>query len=198
MPALKPQTRFLLRGSALLVGLLTLWWFVLLGPMLSLLKGAAGGFLFIAENPSGDWTVRVPLEQTLSATPQQPAQQIHSVDFDIRRGDVISFTFSLPVYWAIILAAPGVRRCLRPLLLGTVLMSAVELVLLVIFAQITARNAVSQLDGAVDAGGKWVRHLGEYLIISVLPYAVPFVVALSLHRELRGEIFPPGVTDRQA
>jgi hypothetical protein len=197
MPALKPQIRFLLRGSALLVGLLTLWWFVLLGPMLYLLKAAAGGFLLIAENPSGDWTVRVPLEQTLPATPQQPAQQIHSVDFDIRRSDVISFTFSLPVYWAIILAAPGVRRCLRPLLLGTAIMSAVELVLLVIFAQITARNAVSQLDGAADAGGKWVRHVGEYLIITVLPYAVPFVVALSLHRELRGGIFPSRITDIQ-
>ena len=190
MPALKPQVRFLLRGSALVVGLLTLWWFVLLGPMLYLLQGAAGGFLLITENPSGDWTVRVPLEQTLVATPQRPAQQIHSVDFDIRRSDAISFTFSLPVFWAIILAAPGVRRCLRPLLLGTFLMSVAELVLLVIFAQITARNAVSQLDGASDAGGKWVRHVGEYLIISVLPYAVPFVVALSLHRELRGEILP--------
>ncbi len=193
MPALRPQTRFLLRGSALLIGLLTLWWFVLLGPMLYLLKGAAGSFLLIVENPSGDWTLRVPLEQTLPATPQQPvAQQIHSVDFDIRRADAIAFTFSLPVYWAIILAAPGVRRCLRPLLLGTVLMSAVELVLLVVFAQITARNAVSQLGGTADAGGKWVRHVGEYLIISVLPYAVPFVVSLSLHRELRGEIFPMG------
>ncbi len=198
MPALKPQARFLLRGSALLVALLALWWFVLLGPMLSLLKGAAGGFLLIAENPSGDWTVRVPLERTLPATPERPAQQIHSVDFDIRRSDVVSFTFSLPVFWAIILAAPGVRRCLRPLLLGTLLMCAVELVLLVIFAQITARNAVSQLDGAPDAGGKWVRHLGEYLIVSVLPYAVPFVVALSLHRELRGEILSPVVTDIQA
>jgi hypothetical protein len=171
--------------------LLTLWWFVLLGPMLYLLEGAAGGFLLITENPSGDWTVRVPLERMLSATPERPAQQIHSVDFDIRRSDVISFTFSLPVYWAIILAAPRVRRCLRPLLLGTVLMCAVELVLLVIFAPITARNAVSQLDGAADAGGKWVRHVGEYLIISVLPYVVPFVVALSLHRHLREEIFSP-------
>jgi hypothetical protein len=198
MPALKPQTRFLLRGSVLLAGLLTLWWFVLLDPMLALLKDAAGGFLLIAENSSGDWTVRVPLERTLPATPQQPvAQQIHSVDFDIRRSDVISFTFSLPVFWAVILAAPGVRRCLRPLLLGTVLMSAVELVLLVIFAQITARNALSQLDVAADVGGKWVRHLGEYLIISVLPYAVPFVVALSLHRELRGEIFQAGIPDIQ-
>ena len=198
MPALKPQTRFLLRGSALLVGLLALWWFVLLGPMLSVLKDAAGGFLLIAENPDGNWTVRVPLEHTLAATPERPAQQIHSVDFDIRRSDVVSFTFSLPVFWAIILAAPGVRRCLWPLLLGTGLMCAVELVLLVIFAHITARNAVSQLEGAPDAAGKWARHVGEYLIISVLPFVVPVVVALSLHRELRGQVLSAGIANKQA
>src|ERR1022692_4904369 len=34
MPKLKPQTRFLLRGSILLVGLLSFWWFLLLSPML--------------------------------------------------------------------------------------------------------------------------------------------------------------------
>ena len=75
MLKLKPQTRFLLRGSVLLVGLLSLWWFLLLSPMLYLLKGAAGAFLLIQENPSGDWTLRVPLEKALPATPQQPVAQ---------------------------------------------------------------------------------------------------------------------------
>jgi hypothetical protein len=192
MPAFEPQTRFLLRGSALLIGLLTLWWFLLLSPMLYLLKSAAGAFLLIEQTPSQDWTVRVPLERTLPATPQQPvAQQIHSIEFDLARTDAIAFTFSLPVYWAIILAAPGGRRSLRPLLLGSAVMSTVELVMLLVFAQITASSVASQLAGAEDAAGKWIRHVGEYLIVSVLPYVVPFVVALSLHRELRGEIFPP-------
>ncbi|MCX6628317.1 MAG: hypothetical protein NTW28_11895 [Candidatus Solibacter sp.] len=190
MPALEPQTRFLLRGSALLVGLLTLWWFALLGPMLYLLKGSAGSFVHIQENASGDWTLRVPLERILPATPQQPvAQQIHSIDFDMPRGDAIAFTFSIPVFWAIVLAAPGVRRSLRPLLLGTALMFAFELITLLIFTRITARSVVAQLAGSEDATGKWIRHVGEYLIVSVLPYVIPFVVALSLHRELRREIF---------
>ena len=190
MPTLKPQTRFLLRGSALLVCLLSLWWFLLVSPMLYLLKGAAGAFLLIQENPSGDWTLRVPLEKTLPATPQQPvAQQVHSIDFDMPRSDVIAFTFSLPVYWALILAAPGVRRNLRPLLVGTAVMAAVELAMLLAFAQISARNTAAQLSGGEDAAGQWARHLGEYLLASVLPYATPFVVALSLHRGLRAEIF---------
>jgi hypothetical protein len=190
MPELKPQTRFLLRGSVLLVGLLSLWWFLLLSPMLYLLKGAAGEFLLIQENPSGDWTLRVPLEKTLPATPQQPvAQQVHSIDFDMPRSDVIAFTFSLPVYWAIILAAPGVRRNLGPLLVGTAVMAAVELAMLLVFAEISAHNTAAQLGGDLDGAGNWARRLGEYLLASVLPYATPFVVALSLHRGLRGEIF---------
>lgn len=192
MPKLKPQTRFLMRGSALLVGLLSLWWFLLLSPMLYMLKGAAGVFLPIQENASGDWTLRVPLERTLPATPQQPvAQQIHSIDFDMPRGDATAFTFSLPVYWAIILAAPGVRRNLRPLLVGTAVMAAVELAMLLVFAEISARNTAAQLaGGGGDVVAGWARLLGGYLLASVLPYATPFVVALSLHRGLREEIFP--------
>jgi hypothetical protein len=193
MLAFEPQTRFLLRGSALLMGLLTLWWFVLQGPMLYLLKSAAGSFVPIEEHPSGDWALRVPLEKTLPVTPQQPvAQQIHSIDFDMPRADTNTFTFSLPVYWAIILALPGVRRSLRALLLGTVLMSVFELALFLTFAEITAHNAASQLAGTEDSLAKWTRHVGEYLVISVLPYAVPFVVALSLHCELRGKVFRLG------
>ena len=192
MPKLKPQTRFLMRGSALLVGLLSLWWFLLLSPMLYMLKGAAGVFLPIQENASGDWTLRVPLERTLPATPQQPvAQQIHSIDFDMPRGDATAFTFSLPVYWAIILAAPGVRRNLRPLLVGTAVMAAVELAMLLVFAEISAGNSAAQLaGGGGDVVAGWARLLGGYLLATVLPYATPFVVALSLHRGLREEIFP--------
>jgi hypothetical protein len=191
MPALSPQTRFLLRGSGLLVGLLIFWWFLLLPPMLYVLKGAAGVFLQIEEDPSGDWTLRVPLEKTVAATPRQPvAQQVHSIDFDMARGDAIAFTFSLPVFWAIILAAPGVRRNLRALVAGTALMAAVELAMLLVFAEISARGTAAQLGGDDEPAGKWARHLGEYLIAGVLPYATPFVIALSLHGELRDAIFP--------
>jgi hypothetical protein len=189
MLVFEPQTRFLLRGSALLLTLLTLWWFVLQSPMLYLLKGAAGGFVSIEENSAGDWSLRVPLEATVHAAPAPGVRHIHAIDFDMQRTDAITFTFSLPVYWAIILAAPGVRRSLRPLLMGTLLMSVVELALLLAFAQITAHSAASQLGGVQDALGKWTRQFFEYLVVNVVPYTVPFVVALSLHRELREEIF---------
>jgi len=191
MPAFEPQTRFLLRGSALFIGLLTLWWLVLLAPMLYGLKSAAGAFVLIEANPSGDWTLRVPLELTLPATRQQPrARQLRSVDFDMSRSDAITFTFSLPVYWALMLAASGARRNLRGLLLGTIVMAAVELVLLLAFAEITARDGAAQLAGTEDAAGRWIRHVGVYLTVSVLPYIAPFAVAFGFHRELRRQVFP--------
>lgn len=200
MPRLKPQTRFLLRGSTLLIGMLTLWWFVLLNPMLAVLEGSGGvvgGWVFggksgelINETPSGDWTFRVPLEMIVPATPEQPvAQQIHSIDFDMPRGDVIAFTFSLPVFWAIALAAPGLRRNLSPLLVGTLVMIGVELVLLLLFAEVSARKAATQLVPGSGAGMAWLLHFGEYLTVTVIPYAAPFMVALAIHRELRWEMF---------
>jgi hypothetical protein len=147
MPALKAQARFLLRGSALLAGLLVVWWFVLASPMLYVLREAAGTFIGIQENPAGDWTLHVPVEATRTMPGQTAPQQIHSVDFDIPRADAIAFTFSLPLYWAIILAAPGWRRSLRPLLLGTALMCAFELASLLVFCQVTAGSAVAEITG---------------------------------------------------
>ena len=147
MRALEPQTRFLLRGSALLAGLLALWWFLLVGPMLYLLKGAASAFIEIEEHPSGDWTLQVPIDVSVPTT----AQQIQSIDFDITHGDAATFTFSLPVLWAILLAAPACKP--RPLLLGTVVMAAIEVALLLAFAKITGSESAFQLAQADDAFG---------------------------------------------
>jgi len=194
MPELKPQTQFLLRGSALLIALLSLWWFVLLNPMLYVLQGGAGLFgRQIQETPSGDWTFRVPLEMIIPASPGQAAQQVHSIDFDMPRTDIIAFTFSLPVFWAVVLAIGNIRRSLRPLALGTVLMAGVELVFLLVFAEISARKTAAQLvAGSQGAGEAWLLHFGEYLTVSVLPYAVPFVIAFAVHRELRWQVFQWG------
>jgi hypothetical protein len=189
VPRFKSTTRFLMSGSVLLIGLLTLWWFALRGPMLYLLHGAAGVFLQIGENPSGNWTVRVPLEKLLPPTAQRPvARQIHSVNFDMPKSDPTRFIFSLPVYWAIILAAPGARRNLRSLLIGTAVMAALEVTLLLLYVNLTAYDVVSRLEG--DAGIQWGRHLGVYIVADVLPSMMPFGVALSLQRELREQILP--------
>ena len=199
MTADQPHARFLVRGSALLILLLVFWWFLLLNPLLFLLRASAGTFgslilggdsrQFVTETPSGDWRFRVPLEVLAPSLPQHsgPAQ-IHSIDFDVARPDVNAFTFSLPVYWAIILAAPGIRRSIRPLIFGTILMAILEIVLLLIFVEIGARNAASQL-APQSSLTKWFLHFGDYLVVSVIPYAAPFLIAISVHRELRSQVF---------
>jgi hypothetical protein len=202
MPKLSPQAGFLLRATVLLIGLLTLWWFTLRGPMVYALKSAAGAFLAIDERPSGDWNVRVSIDRTIPSTPQHPeAQQIHSIDFDLAHSDAIAFTFSLPVFWAVILAAPGsFDRRLRLVLIGTAIMAAIEIVLLLVFSQIAARNLLAQASGVDNAVASWGRKLGEYLTVSVAPYLVPFLVALSLDRNLARTIIglqPPALSPSQ-
>jgi hypothetical protein len=199
MPAFNPH-RFLLRGSALLVGLLVLWWFALRNPLLFLLKesvnvcGAVvlGGpsTALITDAPNGDWTFEVPLEFSVPAAPQQPGPvHMRSIDFDLARPDAGSFTFGLPVYWAIILAAPGIRRSLRPLIQGTLVMACGEIVLVLIFAEIFARKTAAQLTQSQDALSNGLLHFGDYLVMGVIPYVVPFMIAIWLHRELRDQIF---------
>jgi hypothetical protein len=191
MPRLKPQAQFLLRGSALLIALLSLWWFGLMRPMVAALEVAAGSVLHIEETASGDWSMRVPLEMTLPASPERPvAQQVHSIDFDMLHSDVIAFTFSLPVFWAIVLAAPGWRGNLRPLVIGSVVMAIVEVLLFLLYAQVAAHRAAAQL--APESQGPWSRwaiQFGEYLTVNVLPYALPLIVAFAVHRELRWLVF---------
>jgi len=187
VPRFKPTTRFLISGSALLIGILALWWVALRGPMLDLLRDAAGVFLQVKENPSGEWTVRAPLEKLLPPTAQRPvAREIHFVNFEMPRSDATRFIFSLPVYWAIILASPGAKRKLRSLLIGTAVMAALEVALLLAFVDLTAYDAISRIQG--DPGFQWGRRLGLYMVPNVLPYVLPFGVALSLHRQLREQV----------
>jgi hypothetical protein len=200
MPFASPQTRFLLRGSALLIALLALWWFLLLNPLLFLLRGAVdvcGAAVlgsdsreFVRETPQGDWSVRVPLEiaAPASAPGRSGPTAIHSIDFDIARADVIAFTFSLPVYWAIVLAAPGIRRVLRPLVFGSLLIAVLEIVLFLAFAEIFAHKIAAGLSAPEGTAASWHLRLGEYLVVGVIPYVAPLLVAFALHRDLRSQV----------
>jgi hypothetical protein len=194
MPASSPQTRFLLRGSAALLLMLALWWLLLLNPLLFLLRGSVSVFgplvlgasrEFVRETPQGDWTVRTPLEATVPG--QTGATAIRSIDFDIARSDVAAFTFSLPVYWAIMLAAPGIRRSLRPLFYGTLLTAALEIGLFLTFAKIFAHKTVAGL-ASPGVEANWGLRFGEYLVVTVIPYVAPFLLALALRPDLRSQV----------
>lgn len=198
--SLAPPARFLLRGSVLLAAFLTLWWLVPINPLQSLLLTAAeagGALLFsgrskftITEAGNGDWTFDVPIEPIMPPVPPGAVpQQIYSIGFDLARSDAGGFTFGLPVFWALILAAPDLRRNWRSLPIGTLAMAALEVTLLLITVEILAHKSSAQILRSHDLVESWLLRYGEYLAVNAIPYLVPFAVAITLHRELRGRIF---------
>ena len=202
MPAisLSPPARFLLRGSVLLAALLTLWWLVLINPLQSLLQAAAatgGAWLFsgsseltITDAANGDWAFEVPIEPVVPPTPPGAApQQIYSIGFDLARADAGGFTFGLPVFWALMLAAPELRRNWRSLITGTFVMALLEVVLLLLTVKILAYKSLAQVLHSHDPVGGWFLRCGEYLAVNAIPYLLPFAVAIVLHRELREQMF---------
>jgi hypothetical protein len=182
MRPVNPKTQFLLRGSILLIASLTLWWFVLLDPLLLLLRWSVeltgGSGQVVGLTASGDWTFHF-----------TAGRQV--VYFDIPREDVRTFTFGLPVFWAIILAAGDLRRALRPLAIGTVFVAALETLMLLATVRLAAHDvAAGMAPGAQDAFTAWLVRVGRYLVVGVLPDAMPFLAALALHRGLRSQILP--------
>jgi hypothetical protein len=204
MPALKLQTRFLLRGTALITSLLIVWWFLLQDPMRSLLKASVelcGSFVFglptsklLTVAPGGDWTFEIPIEftapgaSTADASSNGDLVHYHSIDFDLALSDVSAFTFSVPLYWAIILAAPGAWRSRRALVQGTLLMALLEIVLLLILIEIFAHKTAAQMAHSQDTVTNWLLRFSEYLVVSAIPYVAPFVAAIWLQPELRRHI----------
>jgi hypothetical protein len=199
MPAEKLRSSLLLRASAALVLMLVLWWLVLSGPLLFLLRHSAGFAMsvlhggdsgqFISVSASGDWNFHVPLELGAQYVPaEHRTLEIHSIDFTAAPRDLNAFTFSVPVLWALLLAAPGFRRCLRPLLLGTLLMGGVELVSFLLFVDLAGYRAVAQNLQPLDGFATWWMGLGDYLLRGVVPFVAPFFVAIALHRDLRTEV----------
>jgi len=202
MLTLRPHARFLLRSSVLLIGMLGLWWFVLRVPMLFLLRGSESVALRllssdgskepVTEDPSGDWSFRVPLVDDAERVVSRDTGPVRfrAIEFTIQRADVVLFTFSVPVYWAIALAAPGVRSALRPLLWGTAVVALVEVISLLALVEIGAHAAIAQMRPAAGGLDNWLREFGNDLIVGVIPFAAPVLAAVAFHPGLRSQIFP--------
>ncbi len=113
------------------------------------------------------------------------------IEFTIPRPDVVLFTFSLPVFWAMVLAAPIGRSGMRALLWGTALVFAVEVLSLMAQAEMIAYSVAAQLHLAAGGLAGWLTELGTRLVVGVVPFAAPVVIAVALHRDLRSQIFAP-------
>ena len=198
MPPVSSHLRLLLRGSAVLIALAILWWCLLLTPLLFVFRNAAeflGGLAFgslscgsQATTASGDWKFCVPMDMTVPNRRGPGRSHVTSAEFAVEPSGLFGFTFGLPVYWAVILASPWSRRSVRPLILGTAVTATLEIVLLLVFLKTYARFVVAQSNPLPDEAPNWFFFLAQYMAVNVAPNLVPFLVALSLHRDLRSLI----------
>ena len=188
--------RYSLRAAALFIAMLGLWWLALRTPMLFLLRVSESVALRLVANsdstdpivvdPAGDWNFRVPVEDTSSAV------KFRSIEFTMSRPDLVLFTFSVPVFWAMVLAAPLGRSGIRALIWGTALVSLVEALSLLAQVEITAYAATAQLHLSTDGLAAWLRDFGGRLVVGATSFATPVLAAIGIHRELRSQIFTYG------
>jgi hypothetical protein len=140
--------RFLLRALVFLALMLALWWFVLLNPLLAGLRFSAEWTLrllsggssvsHVTIGPDRNWTFQVPApaavvnqertQQMLGAAAAGSGRiKIRSMKVEGAARYPILFTVSLPLYWAILLAAPGRRRLLLRMACGTEVLAILAL-----------------------------------------------------------------------
>jgi hypothetical protein len=204
MPEADPL-RFFLRALVFLALMLALWWFVLLNPLLAGLRLSAeltlrllpggGSVSHVTIDPDRNWTFQVPAPAALvnqektqqmlgAATAGSGRIKIRSMKVEASGRYPILFTVSFPLYWAILLAAPGRRRLLR-MASGTAVLAIFALLSIAVYGiwlvggyfHLTTEGLPGFLvDSAV------------YLAMGVVPYLGPVVIALSLNEELRGLI----------
>jgi hypothetical protein len=210
MPApASPQFRFLLRGSALFIVLLALWWWVLLGPMLAGLRVSTSVALWLLPGgrtasgvtiaPDGGWILRVPMpgfvarqdavQKAYGRAPGAPPVNVRSFRLAIARRIPTFFTLSFPLFWALVLAGQQTRLWWRPLAVGTALLAILAQLQLLVYAVYSIQ---STLHLAEADPAKTIWYAVEYLNVNVVPYAAPILIAPWLHPGLRAQIFPWG------
>jgi hypothetical protein len=192
-PLDKPQLRFLGRASLCLAATLTLWWLVLRGPLLdwvrlstAVLLDAAGGFraeTSVAVRDTGVWVLQAPVPFA--------AARFRSVKLELPQWVPTVQTVSLPLYWALVLAAGRGRFWWRALIQGSLLLLAIPpFSLLVYAAHVVQRNLYphSALRIFLD--------FADYICGTVLPYLAPVLLALVFLPDLRARILTPGPVTR--
>ena len=181
-PPVSDQTRFLLRATLCFGGLLVLWWFVLLTPLVDyaristdlILSTLTGANLQtgIDVRPNGNWIIQAPATvdgRTRNVRVEAPPRLAKQL------------TIALPLFWAIILAAPRCTRMWRILGIGTVLLLVLPPTGLLIYTAHVVRIYVYPNAGFIE----YVLALADYIASTVAPYFAPVLLALGLHAELR-------------
>jgi hypothetical protein len=204
MPArTSPQLRFLLRGSLLVIVMLTAWWLVLLDPLLDGLRLSTSVALHLLpgdgskaeaiDDPAGNWIVQVPIPGFVERSNAvqkmfNPAQRpVHapSLTLAVSRDVPVLFSLVFPLFWAAALAAPWSARTWKIIAIGTFLVYLQAVLAIVIYSVYTIDRNIAYTTGAANA----VINFCEYINMYVAPYAIPILLALALNADLRTQIF---------
>jgi len=199
----RSQTRFLLRGLVLLPAMLALWWLLLLNPLLDILRVSAqlalralpraGALTQITAEAGGDWAIRMPLPSPLETAAQrmfavQRTQPVKPRFLTLRlpRQAFIRFTMAMPLFWAIVLAAPLSRRTARAVAGGKALLAGLALLEGALFLAYTIHQ---QIPLVASRAGVFLLSFSHYLNTDALPYLAAIVLAFWLHADLRSLVF---------
>jgi hypothetical protein len=178
-----PQSRFLARASLCFATLLAAWWFVLLPPLLGwtrlstdfLLNAVPGAPLKtgVTVSPEGVWAMQAPIKV---------AGVWRNVRVETGRRLPRQLTIGMPLFWAILLAAPRTRRAFRVWLGGSALLLLIPPAGLILYAAHVAQiyvfpNLAGPARGAIGAA--------DYVASTVAPYFGPVLIALATHPEFR-------------
>lgn len=182
-----------------MIAFATLWWFLLITPLLVVFRNAArivgtvafGSFSVETGDTaaSGNWKFWIPVDAATAPGRQPRASRVQSVEFEVPPSGLYVFTFGLPVYWALMAAAAWTRRSARWLTAGTFLTAFLEILFLLIFLKTYAHVLLAESHPAQNDWTDWFYFLGQYLAVNVAPMLTPFGVALFIHSGLRAQIF---------
>lgn len=192
-PRERPQLRFLLRASALLAAMLALWWFALRGPLLDWVQLSADFVLHsipgvqtptgVTVEGGGIWTLQVPVPADSDTLRRVGSGMwFRSIRIQVLERVPTQFTVSLPLYWAVLFAAPWSWRLGRSLALGTAILLVIPPFSLLAYAAHVVK--LNLYPHAAPFLG-WLLDVADYVGSNVLPYILPVLLAIALHRDLR-------------
>lgn len=185
-PRLSSQTSFLLRAAGALAVFLALWWFLLLPPLLGWERISTD--LLLSLFPDAPLQTGATIDGAGTWVLQAPARVrgvTRNIRLELPPRLPIQLTVGLPLFWAILAAAPRTPRPWRALLAGSAALLALPPLGLIAYAA-----HVVQLYVFPDAPIVMARTIAgiDYVASTVAPFIAPVLLAVGLHPALAARI----------
>ncbi len=190
------------RAVVLVPVAMTIWWFLLKGASLWLLRAIAylplglliapAGLPPVKVNPNtGEWVFNVAVNTVAKNTQSGQMERIESVEFSAAEDNVASFASGWFCYLALALSATaGSRTQIKSVLRGLGLQTGINILALAAYAYINGYGSVINTPGEANPL-VWLFKYFYHIIYLVVPFAGPFLVAVLVHPEWRAYFGAP-------